>query len=116
MSKKKVMIETHGKVENFQATTLEQVWAGNNELSRYGTIDAAVYEDRLTNMTRSDIEHEARMKGGIIVESTARIKDRLMTDFRAYVSLLRKPVSQAVTMRADTATQNAALKVLSEGR
>jgi hypothetical protein len=56
------------------------------------------------------------MKGSIIVAETTRIKDRLMADFRSYVSLLRKPVSQAVTMRADHAMQAAALKVLSEGR
>jgi hypothetical protein len=67
-------------------------------------------------MTRVDLEHEARMKGSIIVAETTRIKDRLMADFRSYVSLLRKPVSQAVTMRADHAMQAAALKVLSEGR
>jgi hypothetical protein len=111
MAKKKI-IETHGKVAETQPTHLEQVW-GFNEHSKYGTTDEKVYESRLNEMTRADFETEARRHGTIIAESTARLKENLLRDFRIYVSLLTKPANRPISKEKPDA---AALKVLAEGR
>ena len=114
MSKKKKIIETHGKVENekFQPTLLEQVW-GQTDMSRYGTLSETEYNQKLENMTRADLEAHARQMGVVIVEHSPRLKDKLLAEFRTYVSLIRKPVEAA---KGPTKLNDAALRVLAEGR
>ena len=121
-AKKKHVIETHGQVDTLttQPTMLEQVW-GYNDLSRYGTKDPQVYGAELDGMTRSDLENHARQKGEVIVESTARLKEKLLTRFRSYVALLDKPLPQKIDHSATKASvlekaRADALKTLSEGR
>ena len=115
---KKSIIETHGQVESpqqnkFQPTLLEQVW-GTDNLSRYGTLEEDTYLKRLENMTRADLESHARQIGVVIVEHSPRLKDKLMTEFRSYASLVRKPLSALGS--PDTKISDAAQRVLSEGR
>lgn len=112
-SKKKV-IETHGRVEGdkFQPTMLEQVW-GAPDISRYGTISEAEYVEKLNGMTRADIEAHARQMGVIIVEHTPRLREKLLAEFRSFVSLLNKP---ADAPKSPTKLSDAAMKVLAEGR
>jgi len=112
--RKKQFIETHGKVETekFQPTLLEQVWGVDN-LSRYGTLDESVYVHRLEGMTRADLEAHARQMGVVVVEHSPRLRDKLMGEFRTYVSMTRRPanVPNGLTEMSD-----AAKKVLAEGR
>lgn len=111
---KKQIIETHGKVEDakFQPTLLEQVW-GNDFNSRYGTLDEAEYTAKVDGMTRTDLEAHARMMGVVITESSLRLKDKLVGEFRNYVALVRKPVSP---VSPTIKVSDAAKKVLAEGR
>jgi len=112
---KKHIIETHGKVEDiqkFQPTLLEQVW-GDDGLSRYGTIDEVEYTRRLDDMTRTDLETHARMMGVVITESSLRLKEKLLGEFRSFSSLMRKPV---VHSKPFVKVSDAAMKVLAEGR
>lgn len=109
----KKLIETHGKVESNQPTTLEQVW-GFNEMSRYGTMDANVYDDQIKEMTRSDLENHARKMGVLIVESSSRLLEKCRQEFSNYVMLLRKPAEAKTKIK--TKFDPAALKVLAEGR
>jgi hypothetical protein len=109
---KKPIMEAHGKVENTQPTMLEQVW-GYNELARYGTMDEDVYRNQVDEMNRSDLETHARKLGVVVVESTTRLREKLFTAFRTYVSLVRKP---ADLPKSKTITDSAALRVLAEGR
>lgn len=107
----KPLIETHGKVDNTQPTTLEQIW-GFNELAKYGTTDEAVYAEQLQNMNRTDLEAHARRVGEVIVEDSSRLRERLVRSFRAYVASLRRPVlpKQEINLTPEVK------KILAEGR
>jgi hypothetical protein len=107
-------IQAHGKIENNnQPTLLEQVW-GYNELSKYGTLDETEYVTKLADMNRSDLENHARTLGVVVVESTARLRDKLIGEFRQYTSLLHKP-APAEHLKGGK-PDAAALKILAEGR
>jgi len=110
---KKSVIETHGKVETpkFEPTTLEQVW-GVTDMTKYGTSSEAEYNNRLSNMTRSDLEAHARQLGVIITLDSHRLKDKLLAEFRSYNAMLHKP---AVNHPRPNPNE-AALKVLAEGK
>lgn len=104
--------QAHAKEDTEELTSLDQIW-GFNKLSRYETLDEGEYENRLKNMTRSDLENHARVIGSVIVESSDRIKSELMKIFRAYVLSLRKPASPAA---ANIKVSQEVQKILNEGR
>lgn len=108
-------IETTGKIEDekFEPTLLEQVW-GADSLSRYGTLELSEYTKRLDEMTRSDMEAHARQMGVVIVEHSPRLREKLISAFASYVSLVHKPASQQHP--TSTKLSDAAKKILSEGR
>lgn len=106
------MIETHGKIDSTQPTSLDQVW-GYNALAQFGTTDEADYQKQLDDMLRIDLETHARRQGVMVCESTARLREKLLNNFRSFVALLNKPAdAKKTTMTPDQAT----LKVLAEGR
>ena len=104
--------QTHAKVDTTELTSLDQIW-GFNELSRYGTLDENEYKDRLILMTRADLENHARSTGVLVVESSDRLRDLLLKQFRSYVLSLKKPASQNPK---ETKLSKDAEKVLREGR
>ena len=112
MSKKKI-IETTGKEESLEPTTLEQIF-GYNEMARYNTMNASEYEARLLEMNRTDLESEARRVGAIIVEDTTRLRNNLAKEFNGYVASLRKPKS--TTNKMTKPLSKAAQAILNEGR
>ncbi len=108
---KKQIIETHGKVETTQPTTLEQIW-GFNELARYGTLNEEVYAAELKEMNRPELEAQARKVGEVIVESSERLREKLLKGFRSYVSSLHKP---SIPQNSNKISPEAE-KILREGR
>jgi hypothetical protein len=110
MSKKK-LIEATGKEDSLEPTTLEQIM-GFNELSRYNTIEASVYENTLSDMNRTDLESEARRVGAIIVEDTQRLREGLKKEFVSYVSTLKKPRHQTRPIQISKEVE----AILKEGR
>lgn len=110
MPKKKI-IEATGKEETFEPTTLEQI-IGYNQLSRYNTIEASVYEENIKEMNRTDLESEARRVGTVILEDTQRLRNSLLKDFEAFISSLNKPkhITKAVKISKEVE------KILQEGR
>jgi len=105
--------QTHGKENNFEITSLDQIW-GHGDSSRFGTTDEVEFEGKLKEMTRADLENFARRHGSIVVESSERIRAELMKVFRNYVSLLRKPTSKPPV---GTSPVSAAVqRILNEGR
>ena len=111
---KKVKIETHGKIEG-APTTLEQVW-GFNEYAKYGTLDEEEYSAQVVEMNRTDLETHARKVGVVVVESTARLRDNLVREFRRYVTYLRKPETKAVDSTSHPTIPDDIKKILAEGR
>lgn len=105
--------QINAKVDTTQLTSLDQVW-GFNEISRYGTIDEGEYKARLKDMTRSDLENHARGVGCMVLESSERLRETLLSQFRAYVLSLRKPASATPTAKGKIAPE--VLKILGEGK
>lgn len=110
--KLKDLKQADAKLPTTELTTLDQIW-GFNENSRYGTMDEEEYFLKLKDMTRVDLENHARAVGSMVVESSERMRDELMKQFRSYVLHLRKPVSNVPkTSQMDAATK----RVMNEGR
>jgi hypothetical protein len=106
------LTQAHAKVDSFELTSLDQIW-GFNEISRYGTVDESEYSLKLKEMTRSDLENHARGVGCMVVESSDRLKDMLLKQFRAYVLSLKKPAPQQTAQIQVTPEIR---KILNEGR
>lgn len=107
-------MQTHGMEEAVERkpTTLEQVW-GNDGTTKYNTLDSEVYADRLANMTRTDLQREARKRGLVPIEDGKRLKERLMREFKIYVGGLTMPTKQKKEKKEIPAE---VLKTLREGQ
>lgn len=86
--------QIHAKVDSPKPTMLDQVW-GFNEISRYGTINEEEYQVRLKDMTRADLENHARSVGCLVLESSERLREALLKQFRGYVLSLHQPDSKS---------------------
>lgn len=104
--------QANAKTPTHELTSLDQIW-GFNEISRFGTVNEGEYKQRITEMTRVDLENHARAVGCMVLESSERLRDSLLRQFQAYVLSLRKPVSQASSkIKVSPEVQ----KTLNEGR
>ncbi len=113
-SKKSVkkLSQAHGKVEEFQPTTLDQIW-GDDGTSTYGTLDEGVYQTRLDDMNMSDLQSHASRVGIIPIDNRSMLKDRLIREFRKHASAYKKPVDQSTP---ESPVPKDIMKILSEGR
>jgi len=108
----KKLSQTHGKVEKFQPTTLDQIW-GDDGTDTYGTLNENVYAPKLDDMNMSDLQAHASTVGIIPIDNRPMLRERLLREFRKHVSSYRTPVQEPnLTERADKET----MKILSEGR
>ena len=90
----KNLSQTHGKEENFEPTTLEQIW-GDDGSSAYGTLSETTYEDRLDDMNMSDLQTHASTVGIIPIDNRHTLRERLMREFRKHISSYKKPIHEA---------------------
>ena len=108
----KKMSQTHAKVENFEPTTLDQIW-GDDGTSMYGTLDDNKYQERLDEMNMSDLQSHASRVGIIPIDNRSMLRERLIREFRKHASSYKKPIE----IQDDSETVNKdAMKILSEGR
>lgn len=115
MSRKKAnlenMTQTHGKIENIQYKTLDQIW-GDNGSGRYQTTDEKEYLNFLSEMNKSDLQAHANKIGLVPIDNRETLTKRLVAEFRKYVSLYKIPKS-----KDNTVTLNKKAKdILSEGK
>lgn len=108
----KKMSQAHGKVENFEATTLDQIW-GDTGSSLYGTMQEGVYIKRIDEMNLSDMQAHASTVGIIPIDNRVMLRDRLLREFRKHVSSYKKPIQEP---DASEKLNAKAMKILSEGR
>lgn len=94
--KKKQQIQTNGRIENAEITTLEAVW-GNNDLAKYGTLNEDKYREEINAMNRSDLDDHARRVGITIPEKIDHLKTNLLRQFRVYVASLQQPPAPTST-------------------
>jgi hypothetical protein len=78
------MEQTHGKDENFEPSTLDQIW-GDDGMSKYDTMDEKVYLKQLDEMGRTDLESHATMLGIVPTMDRERLEARLLDEFRRHI-------------------------------
>jgi hypothetical protein len=88
--KVKNLTQTHGKVEEFEPSTLEQIW-GNDSLSTYSTMDEGEYEGQLNGMAKADMQAHATKVGLIPIDNTEVLRARLIKQFKSHLNSYRKP-------------------------
>ena len=107
------MSQAHGKAENFQPTTLDQIW-GDTGLSKYGTLDENEYKTKLDDMSKSDIYAHAASLGIVPVDNRDLLVRTLMKEFLKFSSAYKRPTQDAKNSPQDIPPE--VLKILSEGR
>ena len=104
--------QTHGKVEKYQPTTLDQVW-GESGNTKYGTTDVNKYIKKLDDMNTTDLQTHAHVMGFVPVDDRVTLMNKLVGEFKKHISGFKKPLDQASTTPS---LSNEAKKILSEGR
>ena len=84
------LTQTHGKVEEFEPSTLDQVW-GSDGTETYTTMDEGEYTDQLANMAKVDMQAHATKVGLIPIDNMEILRSRLKKQFRSHVNLYRRP-------------------------
>ena len=105
------MNQTHGKEEEFQPTTLNQVW-GDDGTSKYATQDEQRYMESLNEMTRVDIQTHATQVGLIPVENREVLQQRMLREFRRHWAQYKRPLSTDNSVDIS----NEVKSILEEGR
>jgi hypothetical protein len=114
MARKKLneIQQTHGKIETFRPTTLDQVW-GDTGMNRYGTLDEKEYADKLADMNKADLQRECTRIGRVPVDDRERIIKILLAEFKQHISAYRAP---HISIPPEKVPSKEVLKILSEGR
>jgi hypothetical protein len=115
MPKKSTKLEelsqTHGKLENIQHKTLDQIW-GDNGSSKYKTLNLQDYLNYLNDMNKSDLQNHAKKIGLIPVDNRETLTKRLVSEFKKFNSLYKLPKNKEDKTELNKETKN----ILSEGK
>lgn len=104
--------QTHGKEENYEPTTLDQIW-GDEGLGKYKTMDVETYEKSLSAMQKADIQKHAAEVGIVPVDNRQLLQKKLIGEFKKHVAAYRKP---SQSKKKQEKPSNEVLKILREGR
>jgi hypothetical protein len=108
----KKIIQAHGKLEDFQPTTLDQIW-GDTGFSKFGTVSEEEYIKHLKDLNKSDLQTHAAKIGIVPVDNREMLTKKLIKEFRLHVAAFRRPKTKTV---APKHFSKEALKILAEGR
>jgi len=115
MSKKKTkldnMMQTHGKIEDIQYKTLDQIW-GDNVNSKYQTSNEKEYVNFLNDMNKTDLQSHANKIGLVPIDNRETLTKRLVAEFKKHVSLFNIPKSKDNTVNLSKKAKD----TLSEGK
>jgi hypothetical protein len=110
--KVKNLTQAHGKVEEFEPSTLEQIW-GDDGTGTYGTSNENDYLEQLNGMAKVDMQAHATKVGLIPIDNVEILKARLVKEFRRHLNLYQKP---KVRQRDNPSISKKAKDILSEGK
>lgn len=105
------MEQTHGKMEEFQPSTLDQIW-GDTGYEKYNTLSEASYVDSLNEMTKSEMQAHCTKVGLIPIDNVEIMKQRLVKEFKKHVSLYKRPSHAAPQIKVDKNIKD----ILNEGK
>lgn len=104
--------QTHGKIEGFEPTTLEQIW-GSDGTETYSTMEENEYLDQLNGMAKVDMQAHATKVGIMPIDNMEMLKGRLVKQFKSHVNAYRKPITQT---RKDIKLTKELRNILGEGK
>lgn len=111
MKKKNDIKKINGKVENFQPTSLDQIW-GDTGINKYGTLDLEAYKNSLNDLNMSDLQSHARKLGVFPTDGRENLIKKLVKEFNSFSNSFKMPKQ----VNQNSTPSKAALKILSEGR
>jgi hypothetical protein len=115
MSKKKTkldnMMQTHGKIEDIQYKTLDQIW-GDNVNSKYQSSNEKEYIIFLNDMNKTDLQAHANKIGLVPIDNRETLTKRLVAEFKKHASLFNIPKSKDNTVNLNKKAKD----TLSEGK
>lgn len=103
--------QTHGKLENVQYKSLDQIW-GDTGLSKYKTTDLEEYVNYISEMNKSDLQAHANKIGLVPIDNREMLTKRLITEFKKFRSTFNVPKNKDNSINLTPAAKN----VLSEGK
>lgn len=106
------MTQAHGKVEEFEPSTLEQIW-GADGMDTYNTLEVGEYENQLKGMAKVDMQAHATKVGLIPIDNMDILKQRLVKQFKNHVATYRRP---KVTKSRDPRLTKEIKNILGEGK
>jgi hypothetical protein len=115
MPKKSTKLEdlsqTHGKLENIEYKTLDQIW-GDDGSTKYKTSNPEDYLNYLNDMNKSDLQAHAKIIGLVPVDSRETLTKRLVSEFKKFNSLYKLPKNKETKVDLNKEAKN----ILSEGK
>lgn len=114
MAKKRKIEElsqTHGKLENIQYKTLDQIW-GDTGLSRYNTTNLEEYANFIHEMNKSDLQAHANKIGLVPIDNREMLTKRLLAEFKRFTSTFKVPKNIDNSVNLNKQSKD----VLSEGK
>ena len=105
------MNQLHGKVENFEPSTLDQIW-GDTGLSKYNTLNEESYKTYLSELNKTDLQTHASQVGIIPIDNLEMLTKRLVKEFLKHVSIYKAPAKQP----EQVVLSKEAKRILEEGR
>ena len=111
--KKKIeeLSQTHGKLENTQYKSLDQIW-GDTGLSKYKTTNLQDYVNYINEMNKSDLQAHANKIGLVPIDSRDMLTKRLIAEFKKFISTFNVPKNIDNSVILDKKSKD----VLSEGK
>jgi len=111
--KKKIeeLSQTHGKLENTQYKSLDQIW-GDTGLSKYNTTNLQDYTNLINEMNKSDLQAHANKIGLVPIDNREMLTKRLVSEFKKFISSFNVPKNIDNSVILDKKSKN----VLSEGK
>mgnify|MGYP000886499550 CR=1 FL=1 len=106
------MTQAHGKVEEYEPSTLEQIW-GSDGMDTYNTLDKEEYENQLNGMAKVDMQAHATKVGLIPIDNMDILKQRLIKQFKSHVATYRRPKQ---TKSSDPRLSKEVKNILGEGK
>ena len=103
--------QTHGKLENAQYKSLDQIW-GDTGLSKYKTTNLEEYVNFINEMNKSDLQAHANKVGLVPIDNREMLTKRLIAEFRKFVSTFNVPKTLDNSLDLDKKSKD----VLSEGK
>jgi hypothetical protein len=103
--------QTHGKIEDTQHKTLDQIW-GDDGSSRYKQQTEQQYLNYVSELNKSDLQAHANKLGLIPVDNRELLTKRLLSEYKKFMSAYKIPAQAQNEIEMSKDVKN----ILSEGK